>query len=116
MAASEAGAVTSATTKLPAALTPAEQRWSGMLVALGIVLIVGVTVWFGLSTDNGGLKSKVSVVPEPVGQSAAGTKTTTTTDYADTIVIFALTAGAAFILAGAFYGRLRELKLGGLAL
>ena len=74
-----------------------------MLVVLGSLLTVGVLIWFGLSTDDGGLKSKVTTVTEPVGQTASGTKTTTTTDYADTIVVFALTSGAALVLAGAFY-------------
>lgn len=116
MATLGAGAATSATTKLPAALTTAEKWWAALLVALGTLLTIGVLVWFGLSTEGGGLKSKDTTVSEPVGEGATGTKTTTTTDYADTIVIFALTAGAAFVLAGAFYGRLRELKLGGLVL
>ena len=112
----KAGAATSSTTKLPAALTTSEKWRAALLVVLGILLTIGVLVWFGLSTEDGGLKSKVTNVSEPVGEGATGTKTTTTTDYADTVVIFALTVGAAFILAGAFYGRLRELKLGGLAL
>jgi len=43
-------------------------------------------------------------------------KVTDETDYADTVVIFALTAGVALALAGAFYGRLRSLKLGALEL
>jgi hypothetical protein len=43
-------------------------------------------------------------------------KRTSETDYADTVVIFALTAGAALALAGAFYSRLRSLKLGALEL
>ena len=114
--ASEAGAPTSPSTKLPAPLTQAEQGWTAVLVILGAMLTVGVLIWFGLSTDDGGLKSKVTTVTEPAGQTTSGTKTTTTTDYADTIVIFALTAGAALVLAGAFYGRLRELKLGALTL
>src|SRR5436190_2404111 len=118
--ATSAGAATSPSTKLPAPLTVTEQAWSAVLVIIGSLLTVGVLIWFGLSTDDGGLKSKVTTVTEPAGQTAssgqtaAGTKTTTTTDYADTIVIFALTSGASLILAGAFYGRLRELKLGAL--
>jgi len=111
-----AGAATSTTTKLPAPLTTAKRWWSALLVVLGCVLVVGVLVWFGFSTDGGGLKSKEATTSEPVGQQASGMKTSKTTDYADTIVIFALTAGAAFVLSGAFYGRLRELKLGALTI
>jgi hypothetical protein len=112
----EAGASTSPTTKLPAPLTESEKAWSAVLVIIGFILIVGVLVWFAASTGDGKLKSKETTVTEPAGQTATGTKTTTTTEYADTIVIFALTAGTGFLLAGAFYGRLRELKLGALTL
>jgi hypothetical protein len=109
------GAITSPATKLPAPLTTSEKGWSAVLVVLGSLLIVGVLIWYAAST-GGELKSKESKVTEPVGANATGTKTTETTEYADTIVIFALTAGAGFLLAGAFYGRLRELKLGALTL
>jgi hypothetical protein len=101
--------------KTPEKLSTAEKRWSGLLVGLGSLLIIGVLVWFGLSTGDGGLKSKTVKVREPA-LNKPGTKTTETTDYADTVVIFALTVGAALVLGGAFYGRLRELKLGALTL
>lgn len=108
------GQLTSPTTKLPAPLTKGEKAWSAVLVAMGLVLTVGVLVWFGLSTDDGGLKSKVTTTIE-TGTGASLRKETTQTDYADTVVIFALTSGVALMLAGAFFGRLRELKLGGLS-
>jgi hypothetical protein len=110
------GQQTSPSTKLPAPLTTTEKLWSALLVVLGVLLTVGVLIWFGATTEGGGLKSKVTKITEPVGQNPSGQKVTDTTDYADTVVIFALTAGAAFILAGAFYGRLREIKLGALTL
>ncbi len=72
----------------------------------GLVLVFGVLAWFALSTDGGALLSKKTVTTK------AGD--TTTTEYADSVVIFALTTGAGFVLAGAFFGRLRELKLGAL--
>jgi hypothetical protein len=107
--------MTSATTKLPAPLTSTEKAWSAVLVILGLLLTVGVLIWFGASTAGGGLKSKVTTITE-TGTGASASKKTEETDYADTVVIFALTSGVALMLAGAFFGRLRELKLGGLTL
>ena len=104
-----------ATAKRPEPLTGSEKLWQLALFITGALLILGILVWFGLSTDGGGLTSQVSESTEPVG-GGTGTKETTTTNYADTVVIFALTLGGALILAAAFYGRLRELKLGGLTL
>jgi hypothetical protein len=113
MATAEPTAPALAVSKTPNKLSTTEKWWSALLVVLGSLLIIGILVWFGASTDDGGLKSKVTKVTEPSGQQA-GNKTTETTDYADTVVIFALTVGAALVLSGAFYGRLRELKLGAL--
>ena len=93
-----------------------------MLVIAGLALTFGTMLWYGLSerptgtagTESGsatGLISKVSTTRK--GQGAAQ-EVTTTTESSDTILIFALTAGVALSLSGAFYGRMREIKLGGL--
>jgi hypothetical protein len=47
-------------------------------------------------------------------QAAASASEIHETEFADTVTIFALTFAAALILGGAFYGRLRTMKLGGL--
>jgi hypothetical protein len=88
-----------------------EKAMAWSLVGLGLALIIGVFIWFGASSDDFTLKSKEVVTTEPVGDS--GEKSTTETDYADTVVIFAMTIGAGLVLAGAFYGRLREITIGG---
>jgi hypothetical protein len=101
-------------TKTPEALSNREKALAWALAIGGIVLVLGVLIWFGASTDDFSLKSKDVVTSEPVGGS--GSKTTTENDYADTVVIFVLTIGAAFTLAGVFYGRLREITIGGATL
>jgi hypothetical protein len=107
-------APTQVLTKTPETLTGFEKALAWALAGIGVALIMGSFIWFGASTDDFTLKSKEVVTSEPVGGS--GTKTTKETDYADTVVIFALTIGAAFTLAGAFYGRLREITIGGATL
>jgi hypothetical protein len=101
--------------KTPEKLTKTEKRLAGLMLVLGVLLTVGTLAWFAGSTD-GTLKSKETVTKEPVGPEARGEKSTTETDYADTVVIFALTLGGVLILAGAFFGRIREIRLGGAVL
>ena len=51
----------------------------------------------------------VSKTVETTGEGA--TKKVVETDYSDAIVIFAMTIGGACVLAGALYGRLRDITL-----
>ena len=86
------------------------------MIVLGFALVVGTLIWFGLSTEDGSLVSKEVTTTEPAGKEAAGQKTVKETNYADTVVIFALTIGAVMALSGAFFGRIREIKIGGAVL
>jgi hypothetical protein len=88
-----------------------EKALAGLLIVLGFVLIVGTLIWFGFSTDDGSLLSKELVTKE-----AAGSKDITEKNYADGVVTLALTLGAVLTLAGAFFGRIREIKFGGTVL
>lgn len=97
--------------KTPEKLSDAEKFLAGVMLVLGVLLTVGTLAWFASSTD-GTLKSKEKVTKEPVGPEATGEKSITETDYADTVVIFSLTLGGVLILAGAFFGRIREIRLG----
>jgi hypothetical protein len=90
-----------------------EKAMAGILILLGALLIIGTLVWFGLSTENGSLLSKEVTTHEPVGEKPTGEKTTSEKNYADDVVIFALTIGAVMTLSGAFFGRIREIKFGG---
>lgn len=77
-------------------------------VPLGTVLTVGTLAWFGLAHGGGtGFVSKM-VTTTGTGESTKVVET----DYSTTIVIFALTTGAALVLVGGLYGRLRDLTLG----
>jgi hypothetical protein len=91
-------------------LDKAEKTLATLLVILGVLLVVGTLVWFGVSSD-GNLKSKETVTTEPVG-GASGQKEVKETEYAEAVTIFALTIGAVLIISGAFFGRIREIKLG----
>jgi hypothetical protein len=99
-------------TQQPARLTASEKAWSALLVVAGLILVVGVLAWFADSTD-GTLKTKETSSSEPVGEGATGHKVSSSTDYSENLVLGALGTGAALILAGAFYGRIREIKLPG---
>jgi len=117
--------------KKPQSLTKYESVGAVVLFIAGLALI-GLTLYGFSNTDSNFIfKSKEVTKTEPVQQSSSGgqaeeskpqnggqigTTTTEEVEYADTVVIFALTAGAALALGGAFYGRLRSLKLGGLEL
>lgn len=79
------------------------------LLIVGSVLTVGTLLWFGLGHEGGALVSKTV---ETTGEGA--TKKVVETDYSDAIVIFAMTIGGACVLAGALYGRLRDITLGNL--
>ncbi len=97
-------------TTQPAPLTKSEKGWSALLVVLGVALIAGVFIWFANSTD-GTLKTKDTTTTEPVGENASGTKTTEAEEYSENIVLGCLTIGAVLIISGAFFGRIREIKL-----
>jgi len=94
-------------------LDTAERVLAGILIGLGFLLIIGVLVWFAASTDNGSLVSKEVTTTEPVGQETTGQKKVEETNYADSVVVFALTIGAVMTLSGAFFGRIREIKFNG---
>lgn len=106
-----------ATSKAPAQSTEAvplrkldgwEQTAIVTFLVLGTLLTVGTLLWFGLA-HNGG----TGFVSKTITTTGTGSTTKTVeTDYSTTIVVFALTTGAAFILAGGLYGRLRDLTLG----
>jgi len=97
----------------PKPLSGTEKFLAAVLIVLGLGLIIGTLIWFADSTEGGGLVSKETTTTEPVGQTAAGEKVVTETDYADTVVIFALTIGAGLLLSGALFTRLKEVKIGG---
>jgi uncharacterized Tic20 family protein len=78
-----------------------------LIVLLGLMLVAGSLLWLGLSTDDGVLAAKQTFTVE-----TAGKKTVTETEFAETLVIAALTIGAVLILVGAFFGRIREIKFG----
>jgi hypothetical protein len=83
------------------------ERFSAIVVFLaGLVLVGGVIYWFGSSTENFRLVSKVT---------HGSGETARTTNYSDGIVIFSIATGAGLMLAGAFYARLREIRLGPVA-
>jgi hypothetical protein len=116
--------------KKPQPLTRGETIGAIVLFVAGLLLL-GLTLYGFSNTDSNFIfKSKEVTTteavekssedgggePTPQGSEPPATKTTEEVDFADTVVIFALTAGAALTLGGAFYGRLRSLKLGGLEL
>ncbi len=81
-----------------------------VLIVLGVLLTAGTLAWFGLDhRGGGGFVSKV-VTTVHTGSSSKVVET----DYSTTVVIFALTIGATFVLAGTLYGRLRDITLGAL--
>jgi hypothetical protein len=94
---------TAAASKKPLPLEGWERASAVFIFVAGVLLVAGVIVWFGISTGDWKLVSKTT--------SGTGA-TATTTDYSDSIVIFAIATGAALMLAGAFYARLREIRLG----
>jgi hypothetical protein len=97
-------------------LSGAEKALAAMLVVLGMLLIVGTLIWLGASTDSGSVISKETHTTEPVGAEANGQKTVDETEYAETLIVFALTIGAVMVLSGTFFGRIREIKFGTAAL
>ncbi len=98
--------------KPPEKLGPFEFIAAAVLVAVGAFLVFW-TVKNVTGPEGAGLLSKTVTTTKEAGENAA--TTTDEKNYADTFAIFALTAGAALIVAGAFYGRIRELKLGALS-
>lgn len=122
--------VAAPTAKKPQPLTRGECWLAGLLMLAGAALIAATLVAFSNVDSHFTFKSKEVITREPAQRagrgraatgasakpSAAGSKESKEVEYADTVTIFALTAGAALVLAGAFYGRIRSLKLGGLEL
>jgi hypothetical protein len=51
---------TAGASKKPAPLTNAEKGWAGSLFVAGLLLLLGVIVWFGLSTGDWKLVSKTT--------------------------------------------------------
>ena len=92
-----------ASSKKPLPLSGWEKASAAFIVTAGLLLVLGTILWFGLSTGDWRLVSRTTTGS---GSSA------TTTDYSDSIVVFAIATGAALMLAGAFYARLREIRLG----
>lgn len=90
----------------PKALSQGEKFLAGVLFVSGIALIVAVLI--GFTSDGYTYISKEVTTTEPSG----GPKETKEVNYADTVVIFALTLGGALVLTGAFYARIRSLTLG----
>jgi hypothetical protein len=88
-------------------MTRPEKLWAGTLVAVGAVLLVGIVVWFLLST-GGELLTKNTVETTTEGRTA-----TETTEYADSVLLGGIGVAAGLLLAGAFYARIREIKLPG---
>jgi hypothetical protein len=89
-------------------LDPWEKAAIRVLIGLGILLTVGTLGWFGLDHGVGGGFVSKAVTTTGAGSSAKVVEK----DYSDTVVIFALTAGVTLVLAGALYGRLRDITLG----
>jgi hypothetical protein len=92
-------------------LTRTEWWLAALLICFGVLLICGTLGWYALSTDGAAMVSKEIHTTEPVGK-AAGEKKTEETDYAESLITFGLTIGAVMVIAGAFFGRIREIKFG----
>jgi hypothetical protein len=95
----------------PIALRPFD-RWEiatvWFLIVFGALLILGTLLPFELS-HRGGLVTKMTTT------AVSGTTTKgTETDYDGTVVVFAITVGAAFLLTGTLYSRIRDITLGAL--
>ena len=93
-------------------LDPWEKAAIHILIGSGLLLTIGTLVLFVLVHKGGGGFVSKSVTTTGTGSSAKVAET----DYGDTVAIFALTTGAAFLLVGCLYGRLRDLTLGALKL
>ena len=91
-------------------LDPWEKTAIWILIGAGLLLTVGTLCVFVFVHKGGsGFVSK-AVTTSGTGSGAKVVET----DYGDTVAIFAITAGAAFVLAGCLYGRLRDITLGAL--
>jgi hypothetical protein len=104
---------TAARTKQPQELTEPEKTRAKWLGIGGVVLVLLTVGLYGVSHKGakaGVFVTKVTTTTEP----KTGPKTTTTTEYGESIVLFALTIGAAMFLCAAFYGRIREIKVEGI--
>jgi hypothetical protein len=109
-------ATPTATTKTPTKLTGREWIAPTLLAGCGLLLVVGTLAVYGWRHTEGtekGFITKITKVTEAIGTKP---KVTTTTEYGETMVIFALTIGAAMLLCAAFYTRIREIKVEGIDL
>lgn len=97
-------------TTAPPSLTEGEQVVAVLLSLFGIALVLGAFIWLGISTRGGHLAAKEAVTTTQV---AGRGVTTTSTDYAETLVIATMTVGAALLLCGVFFGRIRSISIGG---
>jgi hypothetical protein len=102
-------------------LSGREKFMAFVMFILGLALIVGGLWSFGNAkpsedgTNPFAFKSKEKVVEEPgAANTGGGTKTTTETDYSDTVMVFVLTIGAGLLFTAALYPRIKEISLGAL--
>jgi hypothetical protein len=103
---------TISTTPTPAVDTKTPETLGGWEKLVATILFLGgaaliAAMLLGFPSGDFTFKAKELKTVEE-----AGAKTTSETDFADSVAIFVLTAGAGLMLAGAFYGRLREITLG----
>jgi hypothetical protein len=102
-------ATPSATTKTPTKLTGREWIAPTLLAACGLLLVISTLLVYGWHHNGNTEKGFVSKVTKVTDATATAPKVTTTTEYGETVVIFALTIGAAMLLCAAFYTRIREI-------
>ena len=83
-----------------------------MLIVLGVLMLVVLLSAFMKRGQDWSLISK-EATEVTAGTADAGEKTTTTTEYSDSVLITGLGVGGLFILTGVFFGRIREIALPG---
>jgi len=105
-----------ATKAKPSELSSGERWLAALLIVIGILTIVILMSAFMARSRSWALVSKEThEVTKATAQ--AGEKTSTSTEYSDSVLIAGLSLGAVFLLTGAFYARIREITLpGGAAL
>jgi hypothetical protein len=96
-------------TKRPKPLTKAEKQWAAALIVVGAIVLIGTVAWFAGST-GGSLKTKETKTTKASGTTP---EQTSTTEYSDSVLLAGLGTAAGLLLAGAFYARMREIKLPG---
>jgi hypothetical protein len=96
----------------PSELSKGERRLATLLIVIGILTIVILMSAFMARSNGWALISKETrEVTKATAQ--AGEKTSTSTEYSDSVLIAGLSLGAVFLLTGAFYARIREITLPG---